>query len=141
MKMRLRNKRYVLDGDEKGFSILELLIGISIFAVGILATTTMQWWTVRNNTTGNVFTQTNMLAQTQMETLKNQDLSALVPGNYNDPNNPVDEDGNAGGIYNRSWTIANNTTFSRQITVTVQWTRLGGARSVVLTSLTRGNGI
>jgi prepilin-type N-terminal cleavage/methylation domain-containing protein len=127
--------------DKKGFTILELLVGMSIFAIGILGTTKMQWWTVRNNTTGNVITQANMLAQTQVETLKNQDISALVPGTYNDSNNPVKEDGKAGGIYNRSWTIANYSAFSRQITVTIGWTRLGGARSVVLTSLTRGNGI
>ncbi len=139
--MKAEKIRCLTQKDEKGFSVLELLIGISIFAVGILATTTLQWWTVRNNTTGNVFTQTNLLAQAQMEMLKNQDFSALIPGTYNDPNNPVDEDGNAGGIYNRSWTIANYSAFSRQITVTIQWTRLGGARSVVLTSLTRGNGI
>jgi prepilin-type N-terminal cleavage/methylation domain-containing protein len=127
--------------DKKGFTILELLIGISILAIGILATTKMQWWTVRNNTSGNVITQANMLAQAQVETLKNQGISALVPGNYNDPKNPVKKDGKAGGIYNRSWTIANYSAFSRQITVTIGWTRLGGARSVVLTSLTRGNGI
>ncbi|MFQ5484441.1 MAG: prepilin-type N-terminal cleavage/methylation domain-containing protein [Desulfobacterales bacterium] len=141
MKLSIRNKRHKFDGNEKGFSLLELLIGISIFAVGILATTAMQWWSVRNNTTGNVFTQANMLAQAQLETLKNQDFSALVTGNYNDPNNPVDENGNAGGIYNRSWTIANYSAFSRQVTVTVQWSRIGGPRSVVLTSLARGNGI
>ena len=139
--MSIRNKRHLFDGNEKGFSLLELLIGISIFALGILATTTMQWWSVRNNTTGNVFTQANMLALTQLETLKNRDFSALVAGNFNDPNNPVDENGNAGGIYNRSWTIANYSAFSRQITVTIQWTRIGGTRSVVLTSLARGNGI
>lgn len=127
--------------DIKGFTILELLIAMSILAVGILGTTKMQWWTVRNNTTGNVITQANMLAQTQVETLKNQDISTLVPGTYYDSNNPVKEDGKAGGIYNRSWTIANYSAFSRQITVKIGWTRLGGARSVVLTSLTRGNGI
>ena len=141
MKMSIRNKRHLFDGNEKGFSLLELLIGISIFAVGILATTAMQWWSVRNNTTGNVFTQANLLAQAQMETLKNQDFSALVAGTTSDPNNPVDENGNAGGIYNRSWTIANYSAFSRQITVTVQWSRIEGSRSVVLTSLARGNGI
>ncbi len=139
--MKIKKISYLLQKDKEGFTILELLVGISILAVGVLATTQMQWWTVRNNTTGNVFTQANMLAQTQMETLKNQDFSDLDIGNYNDPNNPVDENGDPGGIYNRSWAIADNTTFARQITVTVQWTRIGGARSVVLTSLTRGNGI
>ena len=127
--------------DIKGFTILELLIAMSILAVGILGTTKMQWWTVRNNTTGNVITQANMLAQTQVETLKNQDISTLVPGTYYDSNNPVDENGGAGGIYNRSWAIANYSAFSRQITLTVQWTRIGGTRRVVLTSLARGNGI
>ena len=127
--------------NERGFSILELLVGLSILSIGILATTQMQWWSVRNTTTGNVVTQANMLAETQMETLKSQDFSLLGPGNFNDPNNPVDENGNAGGIYNRSWIIANYTAFARQVTVTVQWTRLGGTKSVVLTSLARGSGL
>ena len=131
----------VVGRDERGFSILELLIGLSILAVGVLATTQMEWWSVRNTTTGNVVTQANMLAETQMEALKSRDFSLLALGNFNDPNNPVDENGNAGGIYNRSWTIGAYTAFARQVTVTVQWTRLGGAKNVVLTSLARGSGL
>ncbi|MBW1779064.1 MAG: hypothetical protein JRJ54_16000 [Deltaproteobacteria bacterium] len=129
-----------------GLSILEVLIALSIMSIGVLGVGIMQFWTVKNNTTGNVFTQANMLAQAQMEFLKNQDINAtptspLDAGSYTDPNNPMDEFGNPGGIYNRSWTITEYGSFSRQVVVTVSWTRPGGAKSVVVSSITRGNGI
>ncbi|OGP56724.1 MAG: hypothetical protein A2V65_07865 [Deltaproteobacteria bacterium RBG_13_49_15] len=141
-------KKWITDSillqNEAGLSILEVLISVSIMAIGILGVAALQYSTVNNNTTGNVFTQANMLAQIQMERLKNQDIStaALAPGNYVDPLNPINEFEQNGGIYNRSWTIANFGAFSRQVTVTVQWTRPGALnRRVVLTSTTRGSGI
>ena len=54
----------------------------------------------------------------------------------------IDENGNAGGIFTRSWVVTNplGGGASRQIQVTVSWTKGGPNRSVVLTSITRGNG-
>ena len=125
----------------KGFTLVEVLIAMAIFAIGILAVAKMQMWNVKNNTTGNIRTTATMLARAQMEELKSvADVTTLVSNA--DPNNPVDEDGNAGGIYTRTWTVTNplGGSDSRQIVVTVSWSRWGQNRSVVLTSITRGNG-
>jgi type IV pilus assembly protein PilV len=136
--------------NEKGYTLIEMLIAMSIFAIGMLAIAGLQISATRNNTSGNIITQATMLARTQMETLKSVgDLTTLPAGTTPDPNNPIDDFGNTGGIYTRSWTVnpyippstgvASPT--ARQLTVTVQWTRQGANRNVVLRSITRGNGV
>ena len=140
MKTQQQQNRSALT--DRGFTLIEVLIAIAIFSVGILAVAKMQYWNVRNNTTGNMTTQATMLARQQMEALKSQDIEDLTTGTTPDPNNPIDEDGNPGGIYTRQWRVTNplGGTSSRQIQVTVSWNRNGQNRSVVLTSITRGNG-
>jgi prepilin-type N-terminal cleavage/methylation domain-containing protein len=132
---------------DRGFSFIELLIGMGILAMGMLAAVSMQFGSVRNNTKGNIYTQATMLAKTQLETLKNQNVTSLVAQTDPYPSaNPgdiplIDELGNAGGIFRRSWTIENLGTDSRRLTVTVQWRRLGQPGAVVLSSNTKGSGV
>jgi type IV pilus assembly protein PilV len=127
---------------EKGFSLIEMLIAMSVLAFGMLAAASMQYSAVRNNTTGNTSTQANSLAKAQLELLKNQDIAstALTVGDYVDPA-PIDASGNPGGIYNRSWRIDPLGTSARRIRVTVEWTKFGRSRQVVVRSNTKGNGV
>jgi type IV pilus assembly protein PilV len=125
----------------KGFTLIEVLITIAIFAIGVLAVASMQYWSVRNTATGNVMTLASNLARAQMETLKSvSDVTTLVNGAG--PNNPIDADGKPGGIFTRTWVITPvpGLTAIRKIDVTVGWRRNGQDRSVVLTSISRGNG-
>jgi type IV pilus assembly protein PilV len=128
--------------DNRGFSIIELLIAMSIMALGMLAAASMQYSAIRNNTKGNIYTQANMLAKARLEALKNQALDSddLLPGTYSDPAG-IDENGQPGGIYNRSWSIENFGSQARRITVTVQWVRLGRSGRVIISSNTRGGGV
>ena len=128
------------DKNENGFSLIELLIAMAILAVGMLAAASMQYSSIRNNAKGNIYTQANMLAKSQLEALKNQDIDALVVGTYNDPS-PLDVNGQPGGIYNRSWTITNFGDQSRRIAVTVQWTKRGRTDNIVISASTRGSGV
>jgi prepilin-type N-terminal cleavage/methylation domain-containing protein len=127
---------------QKGFSLIELLIAMSILAIGMLAAASMQYSAVRNNSTGNVSTQATMLAKAQLEMLKNQDIDSatLAPGDYSDPT-PIDGNGNPGGIFNRSWRIDPLGTSARRIRVTVQWKKFGGPRRVEVRSNTKGSGV
>jgi len=126
----------------KGFSFIELLIAMAILAMGMMAAVSMHFGSTRNNTKGNIYTQANMLAKAQLENLKNQDVDLLMAGGpYQDPNNPVNASGQAGGIYTRSWTIDTLGTGARRITVTVQWNRRGAPGSVVISSNTTGSGV
>jgi prepilin-type N-terminal cleavage/methylation domain-containing protein len=140
-KMGIQKLQNTISKDN-GFSLIELLIAISVMAFGMLAAASMQYSAVRNNTTGNTSTQATMLAKATMEMLKNQDIdsTALAVGDYVDPT-LVDASGNPGGIYNRNWHIDSLGTSSRRIRVTVEWTKFGTTRRVIVRSNTMGNGV
>jgi type IV pilus assembly protein PilV len=127
----------------EGFTLIEVMISMAIFATGILAVAGLQFWTTRNNTTGEIMTQATMLARAQVETLKQQaDLGPLAVATVNDPNNPIDANGDPGGIFTRQWTVsdpfgAGYSTGARQVQVTVSWNRLGQSRNVVMTTIVR----
>jgi type IV pilus assembly protein PilV len=124
---------------QDGLTMVELSIAMAIMSIGLLAVAAMQFGASRNNTNGNIYTQASLLAMSQLELLKNQDVSFLLAGSYTEAST-VDENGEPGGIYTRRWTITDIGTMARELTVTVEWTRLGRTRSVQVTSNTRGSG-
>lgn len=76
---------------------------MAILALSMLAAASMQFGSIRNNASGNMVTQANMLAKAQMEVLKNTaDVATLANGVQNN----IDANGQPGGIYNRSWTVS-----------------------------------
>ena len=129
---------------QSGFTLLEVMVAMSIFLIGILGIVGLQYRVVHNNTKGLIITQGNLLAQSKMEELKNTtDISNLVVGGpYADPNNPVDEQGNTGGSFTRTWNIAVGAgADDRLITVTVARNAGLARHSVTISSLTVGEGI
>jgi type IV pilus assembly protein PilV len=123
---------------EGGFTLIEVLIGVSIFAIGILAVAKMQYAAVRNTTVGNVTSQATMLAHQKMEEIKATPFDDLVPL---DEEPPMDAEGNPGGIFNRTTTITTPATplgdHVRQVQVQVQWDAVhGGNRTIAINSLT-----
>lgn len=125
---------------QQGFSLIEVMIALAIFSIGILAIAQLQISAVRNNTSGNLATQATLLAEAQIENLKNTANITLLADSVE---SGIDQNGASGGIYTRTTTITNplGGNFSRQIQVTVQWVRDGRLRRVNLTTLTQGNGI
>ncbi len=143
--------------DMKGFSLIEVIIAMGIMSIGLLAVAAMQISTVRNNKTGNTFTQASALARAQMETIKNGNINnagdllnptpTVPPTTTSDPA-PVDENGNPGGIYTRSSTMdaylvgGAVSNFARTVTVNVRFPFSGrGIRTVSLTSVVTGGGL
>ncbi|MCD6198997.1 MAG: prepilin-type N-terminal cleavage/methylation domain-containing protein [Deltaproteobacteria bacterium] len=140
--------------DQRGFSLIEILIAITVFAIGILAVGNMQITAIKGNSFANDLTEAVTLAQSKME--------ELISLNYNDPllddgdldgtNQDLDDDGiddggndfglndigNADGSeqyqavgnlqYNIFWNIAPDepTTDTKIIRVIVTWRSHGG---------------
>jgi prepilin-type N-terminal cleavage/methylation domain-containing protein len=141
---------------QDGFTIIELLIAMAILGMGMIAAVSMHFGTARNNTNGDITTQANMLAKTQLETLKSLNITDLEVNDTAQPfyagfgrgakvaNTSSSAIPDYSGIFRRYWTIENLGTDARRITVTVEWGRprmLGGQRSVVISSNTKGNGV
>jgi Tfp pilus assembly protein PilV len=132
----------ILTADGDGYLLIEALIAMAIFAVGFLAVGSMVVHTTRNNTRGNIMTMATLLASDTLENFKGtDDITALDIGTYADAE-PVDESGNPGGIFTRTWEISDPLGYntSRQISVTVNWTRQGRQRQITLNTITKGRG-
>ena len=121
--------------DKKGFSILEILVAITILGIGIMGLATLQSRGIRGNDLGNRTSQAIALAQDKLEELINTSRSTtLSAGTTNDTNNPVDETGSGGGMFTRSWTIQDDTpvTNAQTVGVTVSWNDIGGQHNIAI---------
>lgn len=100
---------------EDGYTLIEVLITITLFAVGLLAVAAMQASAVRMNSTAGKLTDLSTLGMDKIEKL------SVLP--YSDP--LLDPTGNPhqelSGDYTISWTIINNhpVTNTKSIAVTV----------------------
>ena len=136
--MKTSKWKPVLAGAGQGFTLVEVLIAMAIFSIGILAVGTMIMTTTRQNTDGNIITQATMLARSKIEEKKREaDAGTLSVGEETETD--IDNKGNAGGIYKRVCNVSPAVGTSRQIQVTVSWTRNGRNRSVVLKTLNKGS--
>lgn len=144
MNMTARIKR------QEGFTILEVLVAISILTVGLLAVASMQVAGMHTNAQAKNVTEGINWAQDKLE-----ELIALP---YNDPNNlglhDVDNDGALGlgntggaadysetrGIFVIYWNVAEDTpvTSSKTIRIIATWQDKGITKSVLLNYIKSG---
>ena len=102
----------------KGFTLTEVLIGLVILAVGILALAAMQITSTKGGSFSNHLTQATVFAQDKLEYLKN-----LSYGDSHLSDGQHDEGILSGTIFSRQYHIVEDAGNSmKTITVTVQWT-------------------
>jgi type IV pilus assembly protein PilV len=105
----------------KGFTLAEVLIGLVILAVGILALAAMQITSIKGGYFSSHVTQATIFAQDKLEGLKNLSYkdSDLSSGQHNEGILP-------GTVFSRQYNIAEDAGNStKTITITVQWTDRG----------------
>jgi len=121
-----------------GFSLIELMIALFIFALGMLAVTAMCLTSISGNSQVNRITQANYLAQNRMEELLGErNMAALDAIDGSTVN--IDGVGAAGFNYVRTVDIDSDAGDPdvRWITVNVSWTTSTGTRQFELKSLAR----
>ena len=134
-KFKLQSALFSTD---QGFTLIEVLIAMAIFSIGILAVGTLVLSTTRNNTGSNILTQATMLARSKIEE-KKREVDAGTFSGVDDPTEyNIDSQGLPGGIYTRECNVSSAGS-AWQVEVTVSWTRNGRNRSVVLKTTTKGS--
>jgi prepilin-type N-terminal cleavage/methylation domain-containing protein len=110
---------------KKGFTLVEVLIGLIILAIGILAIAGMQITSIVGSSFSSNLTQASVLAQDRLEFLKGLSLNdvRLDTGTYNDPPDI--------GIFKKSYNANRNPNPNFvTITYTVSWLEKGMTHTV-----------
>jgi prepilin-type N-terminal cleavage/methylation domain-containing protein len=101
-----------------GFTLIEVVAGLIILAIGLLAIATMQITSTKGSYFSSNVTQATIFAQDKMEYLKN-----LSYGDSNLSSGQHDEGIISGTIYSRQYHVVEDTGNSmKTIDVTVRWT-------------------
>ncbi len=101
--------------NNKGFSLLEVLIGLVILAIGLLDIAGMQITAIKGNYFSKSVTEATVLAQDKLEELKNLPYASLSSG--------TDTKTVSGTTFTRQFNVVEDAgNFMKTITVTVQWT-------------------
>jgi prepilin-type N-terminal cleavage/methylation domain-containing protein len=106
---------------ENGFTIIEVLIAITVLTIGILAVSSMQVYAIRSNAFASHQTQGTTMALDRLEKLMSlsYDDSDLAAGNHTDPSPPSE--------FSIAWDVEDNTPLdnAKRVKVTVRWTDHG----------------
>jgi type IV pilus assembly protein PilV len=99
-----------------GFTLIEVLVAVSIFAVGLLAIAALQTSAIRMNSTGDRLTELSTIGIDKYEELMSlpfTDPQLVVGGPYTDPNPPAG--------YTVIWTVVQDILVAnaKDITLTV----------------------
>jgi type IV pilus assembly protein PilV len=116
-------------GNNKGFSLLEILVAITVFSVGLLGMATLTTGIIRGNLASENLTTATTLAQDQMEN--------VIRIGYTGASSKDENYGNIADypLYKRVTVIDNNKPAAdmKTMTVTVSWD--SDAHSVILRTI------
>jgi type IV pilus assembly protein PilV len=115
--------------DERGFTLLEVMIALVVLSIGLLGLASLQIMAIKGNSFGQQMTVASTLAQNQLEQLR-RTSGALADGN----DTVTDQNGIT---YTRTWTVTPNTPQQGATTVliTISWTGPTGEGSEAARSI------
>lgn len=142
--------------DNQGFTLIEVMMAMVIFVIGILSVAAMQTSATRGNISANKTTRGFTWCSDRMETLMSLPYVEPLAGNLalgphnpaqnadgidNDHDGQIDEAGETGNI-TLTWTVANNAAVPNSIiiSVTANWqSPMGDPKTLTLSSVRARN--
>jgi type IV pilus modification protein PilV len=119
-------RKYDIEVDSRGFTLIEVMFALAIFAIGILGLYALQLSSIKGNSSAGKRTQAVAWAANRMEILQETPFADIANGQE------------TRGIYNIQWTAPqvdlNNDgdADARDIQINVTWKGLGGSKSTRL---------
>lgn len=121
--------------NQSGFTIIEVMFAISIFAIGFLAISSLQFTASRNNRTASEITLAVTIATDRMESLM------ALPFNHEDLNPDSNPHPESQGKYDLQWVVADvdmnvdGVNDAKTVSMTISWERLAqpGANARTIT--------
>ncbi len=111
---------------QDGFTLLEVLVAASLFAIVLLVMPNLLLSTIQADLRARDVTTAMNLAQDELEKLRSEPYAAVTTGV--DPS-PLNENGSAGGalaMFRREWSVsAGPAAGTKEVAVTIDWMHLG----------------
>ena len=122
--------------NQSGFTIIEVMIAVSIFAIGFLAISSLQYTASRNNRTASEVTLAVTIATDRLESLM------ALPFNHEDLDPALNPHPESQGKYDLQWVVADidmnadGVNDAKTVNMTVSWERLAqtgaGTRTIAI---------
>ena len=124
--------------NQSGFTIIEVMIAISIFAIGFLAISSLQFSASRNNRTATEITQAASIAADRIESL----MALSFTHEDLDPDPALNPHTDTQGKYDIQWEVIDSdlnldgVNDARTISMSISWDRLvqpgAGSRTITI---------
>jgi type II secretory pathway pseudopilin PulG len=118
----------------RGYTLVDVLIGMTVLGIALSSAVTLSITTSRLATLNQHLGEATALAESKLESIRNTDYTTVVSGN---DAGTLTSEGDAGGIFSRSWTVTDNTPQAglKTVAVTVGWSQWDEARTYILTGV------
>jgi prepilin-type N-terminal cleavage/methylation domain-containing protein len=116
---------------QDGFTVLEVMIALTILLIGIAGLLSMQLASIRATAFSRHATEASTLAEDKMEALRTVPTTSLVGGN-----DQVDARGvlDSAGLFKRVWTVTGSGT-DNIVSIDVTWEDQGESYTITMATL------